>query len=1165
MRFRAIIGLCVSMLFLATGFGQSYPISNATVSDCNAGFTDSNAGASVTPSFYGHNEDFTFSICPAGADSIILSFSSFCTELNLDVITFYDGPNVSSPTIGIPYSGTVSIPPIIATSGCLTVHFQSDASVACTGWQASWVSIINTPDNPVFTPIANPLCNTNSLVLTLDQALLCSSVNAANFSIFGPSNQTVTNIAPIGCSGGSSNTIQVDFSPGLNSNGNYSVQFVSEFLDACDSLWTLTAFGNFAVNDCPISLDIESPDTQICTGTCTTLEAVAWGGSGNYAYTWNNGLPSSNGPHTVCPTITTTYTASVTDGTSAPAGTAQITVIVVPPVVLPANFTICQSDANVDLDATPNSGYWLGPCLGNDTLTGIFHPGWCGTGVKKIYYVNGECVDSMQITVTPMSVGATYQLVCPGSPSFNIWTNNPGGTFTGTGITNPALGTFDPVLAGPGVHNITYSNPPCANVTKIIRVGTATIQADDTICSNSNRFEPAFSPKGGTWTGPGVTNWYWCNFDPGIAGPGTHSLIYSYGNCSDTLLMTVIEIDAGNDLIVCPAELPFDLIGSPLGGQWSGQGITNPLLGTFNPGFNSGNNFDVYLTYSFNGCSDSLRIRGIQTVIGVNPLNSLCNYDNELTLNYTNTNRIPGGGFWSGAGITNPSANGTFSPSDAGPGTHTLYYSNNTCVDSTIVLVYPDPQLQDTSVCIVQSAFNIPSAVAGGTWVGNGIVNPTTGTFLASLAGIGNHYISYLTPDDCSYNLWINVDTLPILSLIGLPDIWCFADTNFTIINTPIGGVWSGASSDSIFNPIDVGSGVFTITYTLGSGQCAVSTSRSIQIRDTLKVTPFFVDTTICSGSYIRIGANAEGGDLLNYTFSWDQGLGNSSEIVFQADSTNTYTVSLNDACSYEATTSTTVSIYPNFDLEVDTSDKACFGLDGWIKISPIPAGSYSFSWQHDSTLNIDSIAGVAGQFYNVQVANDNTGCAKELSAIIPSFGQIVADFLSVPNDECVDLLNPEFYFIDQSIGGVNGILTFGDGSSLAYVPYENNYHLYQDTGRYEVVLQLTNDGGCFDQQILTVCVLPKTLILAPSAFSPNSDGVNDELIFRVIGANELHLSIYNRWGELMFETLDLEQHWDGNFKNAPQEIGTYSWQLQYLSVESKQRELSKGIIQLIR
>jgi hypothetical protein len=417
------------------------------------------------------------------------------------------------------------------------------------------------PNNPVFAPIPNPNCNTTSLVFSLDQNFACGSLNLSNINIFGPSNPVVSNVQALNCNNGLSNTIQIDLAAPLSSNGNYSVQFSNDFIDDCGNSWNLDAFGSFAISNCPISVIIEADDAEICFGTCTDLEAIAWGGNGNYSFTWSNGLGTGAGPKQVCPLVTSTYTVTVVDGSNAPAGQAQITVEVIPQAVLPADFTVCQSDPNINLDAVPNTGYWTAPCIGNDTILGIFHPAWCGTGIKKVYYHYGTCLDSMNITITPMSVGNTNQLVCPTTPAFNIFTNNPGGVWTGPGITNTALGTFDPSLVGPGVYNINYSKAPCADLTKIITVGTPTLPADDTLCLNHPLFTPNFSPQGGTWTGPGVTNSYWCRFNASIAGPGLHSLVYTFGACTDTLKIYVQEIDAGSNLVVCPSQSAFTFSG----------------------------------------------------------------------------------------------------------------------------------------------------------------------------------------------------------------------------------------------------------------------------------------------------------------------------------------------------------------------------------------------------------------------------------------------------------------------------------------------------------------------------------------------------------------------------------------------------------------------------
>ena len=76
-------------------------MSNQTVDDCEGFFFDSDNG--IVPLDYGHNEDLTFSICPLGADSITMVFNDFCTEINNDVLRFFDGPDTFSAPIGIKF------------------------------------------------------------------------------------------------------------------------------------------------------------------------------------------------------------------------------------------------------------------------------------------------------------------------------------------------------------------------------------------------------------------------------------------------------------------------------------------------------------------------------------------------------------------------------------------------------------------------------------------------------------------------------------------------------------------------------------------------------------------------------------------------------------------------------------------------------------------------------------------------------------------------------------------------------------------------------------------------------------------------------------------------------------------------------------------------------
>ena len=96
-----------------------------------------------------------------------------------------------------------------------------------------------------------------------------------------------------------------------------------------------------------------------------------------------------------------------------------------------------------------------------------------------------------------------------------------------------------------------------------------------------------------------------------------------------------------------------------------------------------------------------------------------------------------------------------------------------------------------------------------------------------------------------------------------------------------------------------------------------------------------------------------------------------------------------------------------------------------------------------------------------------------------------------------------------------------------------------EDTITYCVTAKGYN--GCIDTACITVYVLiPAPDIHIPNAFTPNGDGVND--YFLPIGYNitEFHMQIFNRWGQLVYETDDFEKGWNGEAKGVPGEIGAY-------------------------
>jgi len=112
------------------------------------------------------------------------------------------------------------------------------------------------------------------------------------------------------------------------------------------------------------------------------------------------------------------------------------------------------------------------------------------------------------------------------------------------------------------------------------------------------------------------------------------------------------------------------------------------------------------------------------------------------------------------------------------------------------------------------------------------------------------------------------------------------------------------------------------------------------------------------------------------------------------------------------------------------------------------------------------------------------------------------------------------------------------------------------------------NNCSKSDSVQITLCPVftPKIYFYMPTAFTPNGDGLND--VFRPV-TNEIvdiHLMVYNRWGELIFETRDLEKGWDGNFKGRKCELGVYTYILTYRdnTTQSSTKKIT-GTVILVR
>ena len=138
-------------------------------------------------------------------------------------------------------------------------------------------------------------------------------------------------------------------------------------------------------------------------------------------------------------------------------------------------------------------------------------------------------------------------------------------------------------------------------------------------------------------------------------------------------------------------------------------------------------------------------------------------------------------------------------------------------------------------------------------------------------------------------------------------------------------------------------------------------------------------------------------------------------------------------------------------------------------------------------------------------------------------------------------LENKPIFFTNQSFGADRYLWNFGDGDSSTD---KNPSHLYNSTASFSVCLTAISDAGCSDDTCTNVAALIKPLLAVPNAFTPGKFGINGIVSVKGFGIKEMHWSIYNRWGQKVFESTSIKSGWDGTFKGVPQPMDVYTYTL---------------------
>ena len=245
-------------------------------------------------------------------------------------------------------------------------------------------------------------------------------------------------------------------------------------------------------------------------------------------------------------------------------------------------------------------------------------------------------------------------------------------------------------------------------------------------------------------------------------------------------------------------------------------------------------------------------------------------------------------------------------------------------------------------------------------------------------------------------------------------------------------------------------------------------------------------------------------------------------------------------------------------------------GIDKWNWTFFNTDDTFYFHKQDTSIVYTDLSPKKVQLFVSNEICNDTYDTTiilkNEADTIKPGFtiqkhddGTIQATSFVCPIEEAI--------FTDTSIGIIKKwYWDFGDGQSSTFQDPEPQLYPHRDTiVNYLVQLIITGDF-CIDTAFNYIKVIPNCYIDVPTAFTPNGDGKNDYLYpLNAWKADNLLFRVFNRFGQLVFETRDWTNKWDGTVNGSTPIVGTYVWMLDYIDHDTQLPVHKKGTTVLIR
>lgn len=308
-----------------------------------------------------------------------------------------------------------------------------------------------------------------------------------------------------------------------------------------------------------------------------------------------------------------------------------------------------------------------------------------------------------------------------------------------------------------------------------------------------------------------------------------------------------------------------------------------------------------------------------------------------------------------------------------------------------------------------------------------------------------------------------------------------------------------------------------------------------------------------------------------NTTYRWEFGDGNTSSVASPTHNYSgpgTYNVMLiainPDACNNPDTIIQTLNIINNY-VKADIVRLDTFCTSDILQFNSNSYNATSHLWNFgdgnsSNDTNPTHQYTQPGTYYIEYVAfnmNSCNGSDTLTDTVVIQQGPVV-DFSYTP---LTPELNSGTQFRNHTQLGDTYSWDFGDGqSSNQFEPYHN----YIRSGQYEVCLSAKNLIGCENKTCKFVSALVQNVAEVPSAFSPNGDGKNDRLYVRGYNIESIEFKIFNRWGQLVYESTDIEEGWDGYHNGKLAEMDAFAYQVNVVFKDGEKKTLQGNVTILL-